>query len=194
MHAFHSVPEGGWRGLSPLSGALNRDVSANPIPARLARPRGSAAGGFLEPLFLLAFRNSQYKQGFRQPELATFSGIPAFHSHPGGNPGANLESISRRCYLREEALEWELIKETIVLPLSCLWDGVPQGGRRRGVNRKSQFHEQTGELTSKVNFQYLSRNQWLQLPNPTARRRIKGGQELLDHFQRPRILFVLFRV
>ena len=39
-------------------------------------------------------------------------------------------------------------------------------------NHKSQFHELTGELTSKVTSHYLSRSQWLQLPNPTARRRI----------------------
>ena len=32
-------------------------------------------------------------------------------------------------------------------------------------NRESQFHESTGELTSKVNYHYLSRSQWLQLPN-----------------------------
>ena len=28
--------------------------------------------------------------------------------HPGGNPGANLESFSHRCYLFEAAFEWEL--------------------------------------------------------------------------------------
>ena len=39
-------------------------------------------------------------------------------------------------------------------------------------NRKSQFHEFAGELTSNVNPHYLSRSQWLQLPNLTARRRI----------------------
>jgi len=38
-------------------------------------------------------------------------------SHPGGNPGANLESISHRRYLFEVAFVWELTKETIVLPL-----------------------------------------------------------------------------
>ena len=38
----------------------------------------------------------------------------------------------------------------------------------REVVRKSQFHEFTGELTSKVD----SSGQWLQLPNPNARRRI----------------------
>jgi len=42
--------------------------------------------------------------------------------------------------------------------------------------RKSQSHELTRELTSKVNSHYLSRSQWLQLPNPTARRRIYGGE------------------
>ena len=40
-------------------------------------------------------------------------------------------------------------------------------------NRKSRFHEFAGELTeltSKVKSHYLSRSQWLQLPNPTAPR------------------------
>ena len=40
------------------------------------------------------------------------------------------------------------------------------------ILHESQFHEVTRELTSKVNSHYLSRSQWLQLPNPTARRRI----------------------
>ena len=39
-------------------------------------------------------------------------------------------------------------------------------------NCKSQSHEFTRELTSKVNSHYLSRSQWLQLPNPSAVRRI----------------------
>ena len=30
---------------------------------------------------------------------------PPFFTHPGGNPEANLKSISRRCYLREVAFE-----------------------------------------------------------------------------------------
>ena len=37
--------------------------------------------------------------------------------HPGRNPGANLESISHRCYLFEVAFVCELTKETIHLPL-----------------------------------------------------------------------------
>ena len=46
-------------------------------------------------------------------------------------------------------------------------------------NRKSQFHEFTGELTSKVNFHYFSRSQWLHLPNPADRRRIYGGHDII---------------
>jgi hypothetical protein len=46
-------------------------------------------------------------------------------NHPGGNPRENLKSISRRSYFREVALEWELTKETIYLPLGCLQGGLP---------------------------------------------------------------------
>ena len=37
---------------------------------------------------------------------------------------------------------------------------------------QSPFYELTGEVTSKVNSHSLSRSHWLQLPNPSARRRI----------------------
>ena len=53
-------------------------------------------------------------------------------NHPGGNPGANLKSISHRCFLLEVAFEWELTKETIYLPLGCL-----QGGARPNFIRKA---------------------------------------------------------
>ena len=43
--------------------------------------------------------------------------------HPGGNPGANLKSISHRCYLREVAFEYKLTQETIYLPLGSLQGG-----------------------------------------------------------------------
>ena len=45
-------------------------------------------------------------------------------THPGGNPGANLKSIAHRCGIRKVALEWELTKETIYLPLGCLQGDV----------------------------------------------------------------------
>ena len=47
-------------------------------------------------------------------------------------------------------------------------------------NRKSQFHEFTGESMLKVDSHYPSRGQWLQLPNSTARRRIQGGSSQDD--------------
>ena len=43
--------------------------------------------------------------------------------HPGGNPGADLNLITHKCYFREVAFEWELIKETIFLPLGCIQGG-----------------------------------------------------------------------
>ena len=38
------------------------------------------------------------------------------HDHPGGNPVANLRSISHSCHLREEAFEWELTQELSIRP------------------------------------------------------------------------------
>ena len=45
-------------------------------------------------------------------------------THPGGNPGANLKSISHRCHPILVAFVWELTKETIHLPLGCLQGGL----------------------------------------------------------------------
>ena len=54
--------------------------------------------------------------------------------HPGGNPVANLKSISYRCRLILVAFVWELTEEIIDLPLGCLQGGVvpvlPAGRRR----------------------------------------------------------------
>jgi hypothetical protein len=44
--------------------------------------------------------------------------------HPGGNPGANLKSISHRCHPILVVFVWKLIKETMDLPLGCLQAGV----------------------------------------------------------------------
>ena len=44
-------------------------------------------------------------------------------SHPGIELRENLKSISHRCHLFEVAFVWELTKETINLPLSCLQGG-----------------------------------------------------------------------
>ena len=45
-------------------------------------------------------------------------------THPGGNPGENLKSISHRCYPILVAFAWELTKEAIGLPLGCLQGGA----------------------------------------------------------------------
>ena len=57
--------------------------------------------------------------------------------HPGGNPGANLNSTSHRCYLREAiAFEWELTKEAIDLPLVRLQGvGLPRHFRALNAPR-----------------------------------------------------------
>ena len=47
-----------------------------------------------------------------------------FGRHLGGNPVADLKSISHRCYLREVAFEKELTKNNMYLPLGCLQGGV----------------------------------------------------------------------
>ena len=46
-------------------------------------------------------------------------------THPGGNPEANIKSISHRCHPILVAFVWELTKETIDLPLGCLQGGTP---------------------------------------------------------------------
>ena len=49
--------------------------------------------------------------------------------HPGGNLGANFKSTSQKYYLREVAVERELTKETIDLPLGGSRVVYPQGLR-----------------------------------------------------------------
>ena len=46
--------------------------------------------------------------------------LAAFESNPGGDPGANLESISHSCHPNLVAFIRELTKENISLPLGCL--------------------------------------------------------------------------
>jgi len=54
--------------------------------------------------------------------------------HPGGNPGANLQSTSQRCHPILVAFVWELTRETIYLPLGCL-----QGGGLRVIKQKKKI-------------------------------------------------------
>ena len=59
--------------------------------------------------------------GFQAKVLETFQGVPSsLDSHPGGNPGANLKSISHRCYPILVSLVREWTKGTINFPLGYL--------------------------------------------------------------------------
>ena len=49
--------------------------------------------------------------------------MDSISTHPGGNLGANLKSISHRCHPILVAFVWELTKETVHLPLGCLQGG-----------------------------------------------------------------------
>jgi len=45
-------------------------------------------------------------------------------SHPGGNQGANLKSISHRCHPILVEFAWNLTNKNIYLPLDCLQGGM----------------------------------------------------------------------
>jgi len=53
--------------------------------------------------------------------------VSGFGFHPGVDLKTNLKSISHRCRF-EVAFVWELIKETIHLPLGCLQGGTVEEG------------------------------------------------------------------
>ena len=57
---------------------------------------------------------------FQKSDSKPFRG----RNHPGGNRGANIQSISHRCHPILVAFAWKLKKETIHLPL-----GWPRSGR-----------------------------------------------------------------
>ena len=72
--------------------------------------------------------SSRARKGIRcapnPPPPNSSHGASRSHSHPGGNPGANIKTISHKYYIREEEFECELTKETIYLPLGCLQGGT----------------------------------------------------------------------
>ena len=59
-------------------------------------------------------------------------------SHPGGNPGANLKSISHGRYLCEVVFVWELTEETINFPLCCLQGGGQDAEENKKNARRSE--------------------------------------------------------
>jgi len=115
-----------------------------PFLARKSFVRPLLSGqSFVRPL-LFGQGLSRSKRGSFRFTLSTTSGgdqrktARLLGNHPGGNPGANLKSISHRCHPILVAFVWELTKETIYLPLGCI-----QGGKstiRPGPRSTSTFH------------------------------------------------------
>ena len=68
--------------------------------------------------------------------------------HPGGNPAANLKSISHRCHPILVAFVWELTEETINLPPGYLQGGVCSSRLwllpRTREYQSSRFHPDRG--------------------------------------------------
>jgi len=71
-------------------------------------------------------------------------GTLILQNHPGGNPGANLKSISHRCHPILVAFVWELTKETIHLPLGCLQGGEASVTALRVARGELQSWERGG--------------------------------------------------
>jgi len=120
------------------------DVSFNvshPTPSTL-NPEPSTLNFFdvssnrFLPVFLKASLPSSPSQVIRfgasnedRGQIQALSAVCSRDPHPGGNPGANLKSISHRCHPILVAFVWELTKETIYLPLGCLQGGASQPSR-----------------------------------------------------------------
>jgi len=87
-----------------------------------AHPPGCAGAG------RSAMKYQSLLRGWTSMASSSSTPTPRFAciSHPGGNPGANLMSISHTCYLREVAFEWELTKKNMHWPLNCLQGVLPR--------------------------------------------------------------------
>jgi hypothetical protein len=64
------------------------------------------------------------RKDLESPTEEVFGSGDLVGHHPGGNPGANIKSISHRCCLFEVVFVWELTTETIVLPPGSFQDGA----------------------------------------------------------------------
>ena len=113
-----SVPLLGRRSLlAGTAAALPLVIGATPA---LARPKASDG------------KWAKHEGAFSAEELEGKPHLPrgilSRHFHPGGNPGANLKSISHRCCFFEVEFVWELTKETVQLP-----SGLPPGRCRTAM-------------------------------------------------------------
>jgi len=74
-----------------------------------------------------------------RPALPRLCPGPSTPNHPGGNPGANLKSISHRCHPILVAFVLELTNETIYLPLGFLQGGLKPGNRECSTPPKPRW-------------------------------------------------------
>ena len=114
------------QGFPAISDALHVETLASPRARANPLPRAPSSPLQLRGGSSLSFGTPDGPRGGWSVGPAREQ-VPS--SRPGGNPGANGKSISHRCYLREIAFGWELIKETIYLFLGCLQGGLPPSNR-----------------------------------------------------------------
>jgi len=85
--------------------------------------------------------------------------------HPGGIPGAHLQSISHRCHPILVAFVWELTEETIDLPLGCLQGGQTSSDQLcESSGTKERLH---GSLPDRTWRRRIPRHFWrVEIPEP----------------------------
>ena len=120
-----------------------------PMQIRLGLVNSGTGGVHNHQLSVCGLTNSE-PPGLVSPQLErTRTAHPKCHlgssltfdpSHPGGNPVANLRSISLRCYPILVAFAWELTKETIDLPLGCLQGGEARGEKPEATQVSAAVH------------------------------------------------------
>ena len=87
---------------------------------------GHGEEGSLKPLFLLAVQKLNTNEGFQQPKLAVFSGMPAFHSHRGVDRGLGERHGEECGALDVEDHVFELVFLRQRVP--CLGPAIASGG------------------------------------------------------------------
>ena len=98
------------------------------IPIQIQPPGGSICGRSTSdlPLGCLCPWEPRQPRGKSAPGLRWLPLDCTLRvNHPGVKLRATLKSISHRCHLFEVAFVWQLIKETMHLPVGCFQDGPP---------------------------------------------------------------------
>jgi len=117
-------------------------------PCQFALPRSKVNGCVPQTQLGNLRRVGQAEGGRARCSHAGSARGCARNGHPGGNPGANLKSISHRCHPILVAFVWELTKETIYLPLGCLRGGLRGAGAGKLVCRGAGGRETWRSITT----------------------------------------------